>query len=212
MKNSRTYLSIDLDYWNDIFREHNNPEEHLRSFLQKVISHVHARNVPLCIVDSHESLLRHANLCGRNGCDRLTNLDHHSDIYDRFWEKLPRNQKNLFNCGTWINYVNFRKTGTFTWMAPYEYEDASDRSGFCHGVEIDDVNNPFEHPEVGGWKETHFIHTLNPHDAIKWDWVCGVGVAFSYYWLNNCYDKEIIKIASKILGYKPKLNKRAKIE
>jgi hypothetical protein len=93
----KTYLSIDIDYWNlgtsrDLDRE-------LNSLLRL------ANNIPIIAVMNHQQLLPIINTSGAN---HLVNIDEHSD--------LTACDVNELECGTWVSYVTWRRTGTYLWI------------------------------------------------------------------------------------------------
>ena len=205
MENKGTYLSVDLDFWNHVFDTfpYDKARRHMEDFLAKVMQ----TTDNLRIVDSHEELMKHANLTHKKfGCNKLINVDYHSDIFDRF-NPDDSQFRNLFNCGTWINYIDFMKEGEFLWVLPYPFKDAKYR-GFCHDGNSKE-GNPFFNPAVAGWKKTGYSTAIYPMHKIDWDNVVGAGIAFSYYWLREVYN--IDKIAAKVLGYKPRRNSKARI-
>lgn len=201
----KIYLSIDLDFWDrrDLFSYRN--YSHLRKFLKMAIG----ATSNIRVVDSHETLLKHVNQMGKEGCDTLINVDFHADLYDRYNPKHPE-QRNTFNCGTWINYVNFRRQGLYQWYFPYLYEEA-DKYGYCH-EEIDDPKaNPFKNIRVSGWGRTEHESNLHPEKKIDWLSVKAVGISFSYDWLALGKSDRIVEEAEKVLGFRPRANPYAKV-
>lgn len=215
-----TYLSVDLDFWNNMFEAAHKQGSvfgigeitvaQARDHLYEFMSTLKERVANLRVVDSHEELCWHANNTGRKfNCSELVNVDHHSDITDRYSYNGNIPLHNHFNCGTWINFVDFRKEGTYKWILPYDIKEASSRGGFCHGW--GEHSDPFVYPDVSGWRKTTHCSTANPLKEIDWQRVVGAGIAFSYDWLCD-YSPTMIRTAAKALGYKPKPNPNAKIE
>jgi len=193
------YLSIDLDYWNKL-RDYS----HMVWFLKKAIQSTN--NIK--IVDSHEELIKHVN---NSGCERLINVDYHSDISNRYDTRFDYG--DVFNCGTWVSFVKFgiKKQGQYTWMMPYALDWAK-TEGYCHSP-ADKSANPFVNPKVSGWLKTNQI-SINEHypeKLIEWDKIGGVGIAFSYEWLDNKTEDEIVKRAVVALKTKPLKNNRCKL-
>lgn len=182
-----TYLSIDIDFWNK-----NRDYEHLRNFLELV----RASSSNISIVDSHEQLKDHVN---RSNCSTLINVDYHSDIYDI---KNPVYKDETFNCGTWVNFVDFRYKGKFVWIHPHPSNRIS--NGYCHGE-----GNPFLNPRISGWNNVCKIHSKYPEEHIDWGDIMAVGIAFSYKWLRDGVNDKIVCIAKNILGKRPQINPRA---
>lgn len=197
MKKYKTYLSIDLDFWN-----RNRNYTHLRKFLLKVMEVIPIKEIR--VVDSHETLLEHVN---KSGCDSLINVDYHADIYDRFNPKA-KNYRNSFNCGTWVNFVNFRSRGNYTWILPYPIENAPE-NGYCH--DIDYGLNPFKKPDIAGWKKTYEKYELKPEKVINWSEIKAAGICYSYDWLTGRYCDTIVGVAKEVIGFKPKRNVFAKL-
>ena len=96
-----TYLSIDLDYFND------KPPEQLVKFFYKV------RNwygKPI-LVESHEGLVQHVN---DTKPKLLINVDMHSDYLE--FEELKEGLNSSCHCGNWVNYV--KDVPSYRWLAP----------------------------------------------------------------------------------------------
>ena len=183
-----TYLSIDLDYWNEN-RDYKN--------LRNILSFAKNSCPNIRIVDSHEEIIDHVN---NSRCTNIINLDYHSDISD-----FDDNNSTYLNCGTWANYISFRFKGTYTWLHPHISERTIDE-GYCH------VNfNPFEVPRVSGWNEVIKECTLSPEKYIDWGDIRAVGIAFSYEWLRNFEHDQIVNEAKKVLRKVPKVNCEALI-
>ena len=91
----RTYLSIDLDFWNDL----NAADITLSRLLLR------RGDIPAIAVMNHQQLLQSIN---RSGADFLVNVDEHSD--------LTNTDVNIFTCGTWVSYVKWRTQGQYLWV------------------------------------------------------------------------------------------------
>lgn len=141
MEDSRkTYLSIDLDYWNS------HPDSlDCRNFFHALSKALKDKGISPKIVKSHESLFPHVN---RSGCSVLLNLDYHSDLADLDASGRDEKNRRVFNDGTWANFVKWQAKGKFTWLMPSRKDCYRDRRGRC-----DLTRNPFE-TRCTGWKET----------------------------------------------------------
>jgi len=94
----KTYLSIDLDYWNGLRK---------RS-IDAFFKHVFRLGLPIWVAPFHDQLLPHIN---QHDCNCLVNVDYHSDISD--YEPRLRLTE-----GTWANFVKWKRKGTFIWRYP----------------------------------------------------------------------------------------------
>lgn len=106
----KTYLSIDIDYWN--LGNAHMLERELAKLLQR------AQDIPIIAVMNHQQLLSPIN---ESGANRLVNIDEHSDLADCDVDKLE--------CGTWVSYVTWRHTGTYLWIR----SENSTSYGSCNG-------------------------------------------------------------------------------
>lgn len=98
---SSVYLSIDIDYW----LNRANSERIASSYLDKVALSCAAHSVPLRAVMNHHQMLP---LVDASGADTLVNIDMHSDLADSTVRDL--------NCGTFVSYVSWRRTGHYHWI------------------------------------------------------------------------------------------------
>lgn len=194
----QTYLSIDLDFWNQGRKSF----PHMRKFLRQAKDSVSSKN--LLIVDSHEELLPHVN---ESGCDNLINVDWHSDISNRFDPTRREKAWKDLNCGTWVTFVKFRRTGMFTWIHPYKATERSAR-GYCHYPHTP-KHNPFVNPTLGGWNALQERKHRHPEALIDWWSVHAVGICFSYDWVRYTLKDELYQIAEEVLGFRPKPNPHA---
>ncbi len=104
----KTYLSIDLDYFNG-------RDESLVTFFDKVLR----QYITPKIVRYHHELLPHIDA---SGCTKLINIDFHSDLCESCYE---------LNEGTWVNYVRWRTKGLYEWRYPVKEPD---ESNYCHAL------------------------------------------------------------------------------
>jgi len=155
----KIYLSIDLDYW----RYHTTPES-CTSFFQQVWQ----LKLPVHVAAYHHHLLPHVNSFD---CNTLINVDYHSDLCD-----LPAGRTIDFTEGTWINFVDWRFWGTFTWRFPTT-RCLNGRGGYCH---VD--RNPFEDASAARWDKVQKRVGLW---GIPWHRVKAVGVSVSPNWIGS---------------------------
>lgn len=177
-----SYLSIDLDYWNE------ETERQMLNFLKKVM----ALDIPINAYIEHHEILRSVN---RAKFDTLFNVDYHSDLC----EDSVHGQSPLeLNEGTWGNFVKGKKDKTFIWIHPQttcyinpgsSYEDHRG-DGRC-----DLAKNPFTNPQaVCGWKDakhrTAKLPTQEEMNTVQY-----IGLCVSPDWT----DVEIVKSALRLL-------------
>ena len=120
----KTFLSIDIDFWNDL------KPERLEADLRFIIERAKKKNLPINAVMNHQQM---TPLVNESGALRLLNIDTHSD--------LASFDVRSFNCGTWVSYVKWRKKGTYAW-----YHRLSVSHGECSVYPIfrrDGVNHKF---------------------------------------------------------------------
>ncbi len=151
----KTYLSIDIDYWNGLS---------IQSIL-RFFENLLALSCPLLLVNDHHSLLHDMN---QSDCDTLINVDYHSDVSD---------QPDTLNCGTWGNFVNWQHRGTFVWRYPSkECVRYGGWGGYCH-----EKHNPFEEP-ITQWAK---IRKQQGICHLPWSTIHRIGVAWSLDWLHD---------------------------
>ena len=107
----KTYLSIDIDFWEDLSKDY------LQKDLHRLVTELNKRQVPIIAVMNHQQLLPHVS---ESGARRLVNVDQHSDLADFIVEKL--------DCGSWVSYVSWRKKGEYVWIRRHSLE-----AGECNG-------------------------------------------------------------------------------
>jgi len=151
----RTYLSIDLDYWNGLQR---------RS-IDTCFGHVFQLGLPIWVAPFHHQLLPHINQCDY---DTLINVDFHSDIAEQGWGQSPTE-------GTWANFVKWRRHGTFIWRHS-RWGRWGGETRYCHWQ-----RNPFKE-DVSGWK---CVLKQEGLQGIPWHTVQAVGVSLSTFWLSK---------------------------
>ena len=157
----RTYLSVDLDWW----------AAGTEGSLVYFFAHVFDLKLPICVAPFHDQLLDHINA---NPCERLINVDYHSDLVD-----IPTPAEDLsltcLNEGTWGNFVAWKQSAAFVWRYPKCIHEPA--NGFCH-CDYD----PFKNACHCGWRATKMATGLG---CIPWRTVHAIGVCLSSYWLNG---------------------------
>jgi hypothetical protein len=112
----RTYLSIDIDYWNSdrgsILGYRSTEETRVYRWLTKVFNLARYKGIPIKAVMNHQQLLDHVD---GSKAQHLLNIDTHSDLADA--------TTDVFNCGTWVSFVRWRQQGIYTWMHALGIED-----------------------------------------------------------------------------------------
>jgi len=100
----KTYLSIDLDYWNE--------QSHARAVddLDYLIDEICGRELPFKVVFDHEKLLSHLR---QFDFRRLINVDFHSDVAN-----IDTCSELQLNCGTWVNFVPHCRSREYLWVHP----------------------------------------------------------------------------------------------
>jgi hypothetical protein len=161
-----TYLSVDLDYWG--FNK--NQRRACTRFFNKLLS----LDVPILVVNEHHHMLDDVN---SSKCSRIEHIDFHADLSDRprkvqkITHKPFSGGKLYLNCGTWLNYVKWRKRGDLIWR--YPTDAAATRLGHCHYA-----LDPFVY-DVSEWPKPRRMLGLR---GIPWNDIARVGVAISDEW------------------------------
>lgn len=166
----KTYLSIDLDFWND------RPAKECLKFMRQI----KATGLPIKIVDDHADLLPFIN---KSHCDRIINLDYHSDISNNGYDSCNKALRPKLNCGTWANWVKNRNA--FVWMHPFNIRlDIA----LCHEPK-NDRHSPFCNPILAGYKN---VTKLSLHHLPSWilNEVVEIGIACSYKWLEDHWESD----------------------
>lgn len=164
----KIYLSLDLDFFN--YQKDDKLKNYFLSKLGKLKKGI------TYVVPSHHHLLPHIN---KSKCDHLINVDWHSDISDGLTD-------TDLCCGSWVNFVRWRKTSNFTWLYPRKvcYNDKGHDSNTDHGCcwTSKDVN-PFLHDTEHEWASIN--HFLFDKSLINWNNIEQVGIAVSPNWVHN---------------------------
>lgn len=177
------YLSVDIDFWNHIGVED----------LSRTLRLIKNSNKVVKICDNHKGLVRSVNQSGQT---ELVNVDTHSDLMTLrdidFWKE----KGYKMNCGNWVNFVKKSLRSSYLWVHPEKYGIRCD----CRNFRCD----PFKKPQSVGWgdvkKESHIkFHTELIEQASH------IGIAVSYYHLEEQLDKEIVKnIFKNVFGKIPR--------
>lgn len=94
----KTYLSIDMDYWNGC-----TPAYTFKS-LFNLLERLQNKGIPMMACMNHQQMLHHVN---NSNARKLINLDTHSDLAQPAIDRL--------NCGTWVSYIKWRHQGEYIW-------------------------------------------------------------------------------------------------
>jgi hypothetical protein len=183
---SKTYLSLDVDFWN------NRDYEELREVMERV-KRLQRRGKDLLIVDRHHKLVPHAN---KYRCTEVINVDAHSDIVNSDSQFRCDGTKLKLNCGTWANYLKVRQK--FRWMFPKGHKM---KDGLCHWPQTNEFS-PFTDPSIAGWKEV----TKEPVDEFPMDLMlrkAAIGIAISFeYLMYGEGSWEMLKVMTDVFGEK----------
>ena len=180
----KTYLSIDLDFWN--FR----PLSECEKILQYAKAKAKRKGLNIKIVEEHHGIINDINA---TDCKRVVNIDYHSDIVnpEGFSGNIP------LNCGTWGNFVKKSSRQEFIWVHP---SSIPIKEGYCH-FPLSRKCNPFFNPELAGWKvcKKMPVSTRNfPWNL--WHDIVGIGFCTSYDYL-HCYKAiRMLSVVGKIFG------------
>ena len=131
--------------------------------IDAIESALNHRRQPLMVMN-HQQLLRHVN---ESGAEKLINVDAHSDI-------CARSETTRLQCGTWISYVKWRKSGTYVWVR----NDPDARAGNCN----DAPDRPRSAWSQGSdwWKvSTVYEKKLPTPKLYQNEELVGVGIALS---------------------------------
>lgn len=92
------FLSVDFDFWNYC---PNNFYQDISFLIQLGKKY----KIPITAVTNHQQMLRYID---KDKARVLINLDTHNDIITK--------DSNIFDCGSWVSYVKWRKDGTYLWI------------------------------------------------------------------------------------------------
>lgn len=186
----KTFLSVDLDYWNEVKNNFSRMVKYLKS--------IRTSGIPIVLVKDHEQMLPFVD---QSKATSLINLDYHSDLADIFVdndETPVLGKTEDFNCGTWVNWVKLRKVSHFLWIHPHK---SCYVNSFCSwdrkGVGRCDVNkNPFTKEFNTGWKEAkHKTGTPPKINRIPNLTMIGICISPDYISFDQKMPYEILKKA-----------------
>jgi hypothetical protein len=147
----KTFLSIDIDYWED---EIDRLQYQFHLMMRRI------DNIPIIAVMNHQQMLLEVN---SSKAHRLINIDAHSD--------LASYKIRTLCCGSWVSFVNWRQQGQYVWIRRRQ----DPWFGSCNG------NQTRSWSFGTDWKTTNsrYIHEKNLkltnylHDCV------GVGICMS---------------------------------
>lgn len=155
----KTYLSIDMDYWNG------RTPAYTRRSLFSLLKRLKKKRVPMMACMNHQQMLNHVN---DSNARRLINLDTHSDLSQPDVDRL--------NCGTWVSYVKWRQKGEFVWCHRHSIDqgDCSRWNGrriFCSNGAINKI--------ASDWKKIKRTKMLLPNYRYLTNYTIAVGLVLS---------------------------------
>lgn len=196
----KTYLSIDIDYFNaelinKPYRRHKSAEKELLSFFKQI----QGLSVPVLLTVNHDEILPDVN---KFKCEKLVNVDYHSDLADLVerGKKLvdPSGRECPLNEGTWVNFVNTRKSGIFEWRYPTPW--AYSRMGRCEEI----LRKNFftkEGLKYHNWANTPIA--VKGMDTLNLEEVGAIGICLSPGWVDtNILDLFLARILPQLKGCK----------
>jgi hypothetical protein len=175
-----TYLSVDLDFFND------RPKSELIRLCHDILNKVQSKDILL--VDTHEELLPH---CAAIEPDLLVNVDEHSDLTE------DKTAATFPHCGNW---VNFSKAKKYRWLAPNrEVTSYYNVSLWGNKTTVSQGKGRCDNTEHFFTKKCASLRTIK--DAaiwyglkkIPWNTVARVGIALSVEYTS----REVLKVFGK---------------
>lgn len=101
--NGKTFLSVDVDFWDQAADM--SFIQDLSVYLEGLVIVAKSRRIPITAVGHHHDMLKAVN---KSEARRLLNIDAHCD--------LASSDIKMFNCGTWVSYVDWRGEGEYRWL------------------------------------------------------------------------------------------------
>lgn len=141
MRHKKIFLSIDFDFWNydqDLFIDH------VRYF----IKYAEKKRIDVTAVTNHQQMLRYVDA---SDARILFNLDTHSDLVTK--------KVSIFDCGSWVSYVKWRRLGTYIWMHAGSLNDG-DCSSFRGGDFFGHHDKKIDYTETD-WRQLKRISVQN---------------------------------------------------
>ena len=190
---TKTYLSIDVDYWSS---RHTDWDQSVRE-MWYMFDRVVKSGVPVTMVLDHHELLEDPNI---NECNKLINVDYHSDITNYFDEDgeikyieygTDAYCKAELNCGTWVNFLPWRSTGEFLWCYP-ESECFSATVRQANYGRCEDVDGFWDKPKSKHHNWNYISCVRGWQYKVDWRNVTAVGVSMSVEWLQEYLETHFI--------------------
>jgi hypothetical protein len=154
-----TYITIDLDYWDNDYELGKLTEG--KYFLKWLME----KRKDLYIVEEHHHILDHIQ--SFPDITKIINIDFHSDIANEPVDEL--------NEGTWANFVNKRETMTFEWRMPSMDTCLEKGYGRCDdGVFVKKIDR-----SLLGYKKIIFSEGI---DQINFEKAVGISISKSDDW------------------------------
>lgn len=100
----KTYLSIDIDFWNRREWGGNSRSFYAKTQLTALFEEAQRQGIPIKAVMNHQQLTQYVD---KSKARTLINVDTHSDLCDF-------NIKD-FECGSWVSYIRWRARGKYIW-------------------------------------------------------------------------------------------------
>lgn len=177
----KSYLSIDLDFWNAESDDHKSLE-----FFKEVCHKMKGtKGEKIYVVPHHHYLTPHINSVSP---DMVYNVDWHSDVSGFADERSLHEFEGLYrklNCGNWGHFIKNSKKSCFNWIAPSK---KAQEDGKCWWA---DNENPFVKDAITLWKEMRQGISVN---NINWSTVEAVGIAASPKWTKSRTVKSVCEI------------------
>ncbi|KKW13214.1 MAG: hypothetical protein UY48_C0003G0036 [Candidatus Gottesmanbacteria bacterium GW2011_GWB1_49_7] len=192
---SSLYLSIDLDVFACAVGTHFLVDR-MKPHFDRIMGEVVRRDTAerrVKVVMSHEKLLPAIN---RSGCTELWNVDYHSDLENAVDTIQEPWRCDEVDCGTWVSFVHWRKTGKFVWVQPHGSSWNNRNEGRCDSHRCLPDGNPFIQTDLTDWSRTK-VHNLSI--TIPWSKVTHVGIAGSPdYTCLDCLKKLVAEASPEI--------------
>jgi hypothetical protein len=179
--NKKFYLSIDMDYFNEYVYV-------AEKTVNDIVFIAKKNHIPVHSVMNHQQLLPYANECGAK---MLINVDRHSDLYHKKVQGL--------GCGSWVSYVDWRRTGSYLWI-----RDSLIKAGSCNFKDPDISYETYKKWNAFvDWKQSSTVRILPKNLNIDMSRCVGVGICMSP-WYSLCCVSEIFRkiVVKNKLPYK----------
>lgn len=170
----KTYLSVDLDFFNS----RRNSELELVRLCYDIRNRVRSKDVLL--VETHEDLLDH---CVDAKTELLVNIDEHSDLT----ENSAFEEDGCIHCGNWVNFSEAQK---YVWVVPNK--EVVEGPGRC------DKTKYFFTKRGAHLRNVKEVEIWYGFKKIPWDTIDRVGIALSIeytrlevlkFFMSRCYEE-----------------------